>query len=139
MSVFRLANRAFTDRRRHPRYPVKVKLHYLSLKLRDHGHLQEGYTHDLALGGLAMKGHHALEAGQQLMINLFLPALPSAGAQQPDKETVRKTIQAFILSKVVWQKQEAGHFLSGVQFMELTTYDRKRLKDFLADIKPSAS
>jgi hypothetical protein len=139
MPVYRHAHRSFADRRRYPRFPVRLRLHYLSLKIRDHGHLQEGVTHDVALGGLAMRCHQALEAGQQLMINLFLPAPHPAPEPQPEKAS-RGIAQAFILSKVVWQKEVDDHqFLSGVQFLELTTFDRKRLQDFLAHVAPHAT
>lgn len=139
MPVYRHAHRSFADRRRYPRHAVRLRLHYLSLKIRDHGHLQEGTTHDLALGGLAMRGHQSLEAGQQLMINLFLPV--SRPAPEPEAEkNGRKIAQAFILSKVVWQKEIEDHqFLSGVQFLELTTFDRKRLQDFLARVGQQAA
>lgn len=140
MAVYRHANRSFADRRRYPRFPIRLKLHFLSLKIRDHGHLQECTTRDLAMGGLAMRGHQSLENGQRLMINLFLPASKPAAEPPAEKQTAHKIAQAFILSKVVWQKEvEGNQFLSGVQFLELTTFDRKRLQDFLSGVAPHAA
>lgn len=119
------------ERRRSPRYPATVKLHYQHLKhLKSNKptHLQESVTKDLSAGGLAMLSAQKLETGQTLMLTLFLPGKPAKGTNGRDQEPV----QAYMLCRVIWHvRLSRNMYVHGLQFVDLAAEDRKRLGDFL--------
>lgn len=124
-----------TERRRFPRYQTAVKLHYQHLKhikANKAAHLQESVTKDLSAGGLAMLSEQKMESGQTLMLTLFLPEKRTRNAKRGEAEPV----QAYMLCRVIWQTRISRNlYLNGIQFIDLTTEDRKRLGSFLKTCK----
>lgn len=131
MSISAQKGYSGAERRRSPRYPTTVKLHYQHLKhLKSNKptHLQESVTKDLSAGGLAMLSAHKLEPGQTLMLTIFLPVKPAKGRSGRDQEPV----QAYMLCRVVWHVRLSRNlYVHGIQFVDLATEDRKRLGHFL--------
>jgi c-di-GMP-binding flagellar brake protein YcgR len=126
------------DRRRFFRKPMQMPLAYQSLKKNTISTIESNRTFDISAGGLAMLGSRPLEQDQLLLVTLYLPPVRSRVAVKKSvrpKQNASET--ATILSRVAWCKPTTkGEFYKlGIQFLDLATDDRKRLKSFLIDWK----
>lgn len=125
-----------TERRGHPRKPLKLWTRYQCLqKYRDHSY--EGIAEDIGAGGLAMRSDLQLNMGELLMLTLFLPpadkrVLPDTVFQYAKPEG----LPAAILSRVAWciPARETDYVL-GVQFLDMDRENRRRLKSFLVEYR----
>ena len=128
--------RTQAERRKYPRIPLKMWVHFQCLKEGDASPASlESLAEDLGAGGLAMRSDLHLEQGQMLMVTLYLP--PAAKRAQPDDTLIYaegECLTAVVLSRVIWCRPlKDKEFMVGVKFLDLDGESRRSLKDFLKD------
>ena len=104
------------ERRKHPRYPVKLHVQYCL-----HGDMdrQSFFSHsisrNLGIGGIALLVEERLETGQALDVKLELPSeVEGKPALSADHQDV------LVRSRVVWrQPYTQDSYIVGVQFLDL--------------------
>jgi hypothetical protein len=125
------------ERRIHPRAPLKLWVHYQCLK---HGEISrplESLAQDVGAGGLAMRGDHQLARNQLIAITIYLPPKEN---RRSARETLivdeEQGVPVEIFGRGAWcAPLDEAEFISGVQFLDLDSENRRRLKSFLVDYK----
>jgi c-di-GMP-binding flagellar brake protein YcgR len=116
------------ERRRYPRFPLKLPVHFQCTEKKVNTH-----SENLSLGGLAVLCDHPLDTGQALNLELFIPK--DAGSLEskivcPEELCVPAAIDA----RVVWNTRYGDHqFILGVEFLNLHAPADVHLKKFLAN------
>ena len=113
-----------TERRKHPRFPVHLRIQYcLFTGSRSHF----GQVLDISRSGLLLHLSEAVEVGQNLRLKIFVGSGTS------------KFIEALV--RVVWRKSEKGAgYRIGVRFVHLSSEEMKKLRILLDQItKPRPS
>jgi len=95
--------------RQHERSARKLRVGYVELRA-----LPVTFTDEVSAGGLRIKVHHHVDPGA-----LFALRLDLAGAQDPEPLNV--------VARVAWCKHEGGHYLAGLEFINLRSDERERL------------
>ncbi len=127
----------FMERRKHPRLPVKIDVHFHALGSLEEFAVQKSESLNIGAGGVALRSAIKVEAGKKMMLTLFIPpehkrAQLGHMARCPEEECMEINIQA----KVVWVSPFLGDkYLLGVQFLQISQDDQAYLKTFLEDYK----
>ena len=110
--------------RRHPRFDVELPVDYRRSNSSRH---HVGWGSNLSEEGMSLQLPEAMEVGQRLNVKLYY----TYGSRL---HSIR------ILSKVVWRQnrteQNQGSTHCGVQFINVSPRDLKRLKRFLSSLSP---
>ncbi len=109
------------EKRKHPRFSVDLPVEYNRTDLLP----ERGHTVNASEGGLLLYLPEQLEMGNHLRVKLFF----TVGSELNTVETV---------VEVVWVdmhlRAERGDYRTGVRFVEISTMDLGRLKDFLKSL-----
>jgi plasmid stabilization system protein ParE len=102
--------------RAHPRTAArKLRVHYATV-----AELAITFSDDFGSGGLRFRTHKHIEPGMTMVVHLDVPNMPAVPPL---------TLEA----KVVWSKREGGHYLVGVELVNLPPAEAERLAALLHD------
>ena len=111
------------ERRMHPRFLVNLPIEYLPL---DSPVSSFSHTINASEGGLMICLHERLEVGKHLHLKLFF----SSGSSLL---TINPTVQ------VMWADEQLGKdetYRHGVRFVDPTSEDAQKFKEFLGTLSP---
>jgi hypothetical protein len=94
--------------RQHVRVQRKLKLRYTTV-----ADMLVTFTDEIGGGGLRMKTPRHIPEGEVVVVRLDLAEPPLT-----------------VVARAVWSKREGGHFLVGLEFVDLSAADRERLDAF---------
>lgn len=121
------------ERRKYPRFPLKLNVQYqLSGQADRRSIFSNSISRDLGIGGVAMMVWEQLDTGQMLDIEIGIPEFEQADKwnKQDEAVPVKKTV--LLTSRVVWRWPRTGkRYLIGIQFLDLKQEDALAIKDFL--------
>jgi hypothetical protein len=110
------------EKRGHPRFNVDLPIEYYPI---NSPIIQTGRAINASEGGLLVYLPEKMEIGQHLRLKLFF-------VSGPELNTIE------MLTEVVWRDihlgKNGGDYRSGVQFVDISTKDLNRLKDFLVSL-----
>jgi len=110
------------EKRGHPRFKVDLPIEYCQV---NSPFSQTGHAINASEGGLLVYLPEKMEIGQHLQLKLFFVS----GSEL-------NTIE--VLTEVVWRDihlgKNWGDYRSGVKFVDISTADLNRLKDFLVSL-----
>lgn len=115
-----------SDRRRFPRFTLKVGVHANAMeegKIRDSLSSQ---SENLGAGGLSFRARQELPVGQKLLISFFLPAYTAPGEKQE-----AMSLPIIARSRVVWCSAAEQAYRCGIEFLDINLYSRKLFQAFL--------
>jgi hypothetical protein len=98
--------------RAHPRVSRKLRVHYATV-----AEMSMTFTDEIGGGGLRLRTHKILEAGAPMVVHLDVP----------DAKDAPLTLEA----RVVWSKREGGHYLVGLELVNLPPAEAERLAALL--------
>jgi c-di-GMP-binding flagellar brake protein YcgR len=112
------------EKRKHPRFLLNLPIEYYRINSDlDPDLTPAGYTFNASEGGLMVNLPEQMDIGQYLRMKLFFSFGPDINAIE-------------MLSQVMWTDNlgEDGSYRSGVRFVEISSEDMGRLKNFLQDL-----
>ena len=98
--------------RAHARVARKLRVHYATV-----AEMSMAFTDDIGGGGLRFRTHKILENGTPMVVHLDVP----------DAKDAPLTLEA----RVAWSKREGGHYLVGVELVNLPPAEAERLAALL--------
>lgn len=109
------------EHRIHPRYPVE-----LAAEVDMRGELLMAATKNVSIGGVGLLSDQALPEGKTVSLTLFLT---QDGIEDADEEPFE------ISAVIAWSTvQDAGQWLTGVRFGDLSPPQKSQLERFLSKL-----
>ncbi|MBN1595766.1 PilZ domain-containing protein [candidate division FCPU426 bacterium] len=127
----------FAERRRHPRLPLKMLVHYLPLEKTSAEMRQESQTLNIGIGGIAMRSDRELAVNEYIVVDLFIPPENKRDTMNfmavcPEAECHSITVQ----SRVAWCSPFVEKkYIIGVEFIDMAAADLHYLQAFLQEYK----
>ena len=109
------------EKRKHPRFSVDLPVEYTRADLP----AEHGYAINASEGGLLLHLPEQMEIGNHLRLKLFF----TIGSELNTIETVVEVAWVDILLR-----QDRGDYRTGVSFVEISTGDMEKLKNFLKSL-----
>jgi Tfp pilus assembly protein PilZ len=131
-------NRSTEERRRHPRYCIKMEIQFELGDPKTGKQVIPARTTNLSIAGLAMlSAHEFLEFDQKIVVHLFIP--PKEKRKQKYFAMPQHADEAqsvFLKGRVVWcHVFGTSKYIAGVEFEDYIEDNRKLLGEFLEEAK----
>jgi hypothetical protein len=123
-----------TDRRRHPRLPIRVDVHCNSFQEGKVFLRVSSQSEDLGVGGLSLTATQPVPPGLKMLVSFFLPFK----GETEDDEPVQ-SLPVIARARVAWCQLMDRNYRLGLEFNDINPYSRDLFQSFLSTYQTAST